>query len=331
MRYIASAFDKVWHIGLLHKMLKLKFPSYIIFWLFEFLKDRKFRVKCEDYISDLFDITAGVPQGAVLSPILFSIYINDNPLWNKKNRDYGLLFADDLISLNIFKKFGNIEKHVNKYLRKLEGWLKKWRLMMAPSKCNYLVFSKKSESEAAKLNLKLFNENVCVSESPTFLGIRFDRHLTFKNQINYLQDTCINRLNFLKIISKRSFGLKTETLNYVYISIIRSVLEYSSLISCNLAKSNLKKILTIQSKAIKIINHKPIYASLREIETDIISLEDRFEQLNKKYIINAILNGNELITTLWNEYLEYKTNHPLFNDTILCNFKDEITNITINN
>jgi len=130
---IGSAFDKNWHIGLITKMVNLKFPQYLINWLSEFLRNRKFRVKCEEYISECFDIAAGVPQGAVLSPILFAIFINDITLLNKKNKDYGLLFADDLVTLNIFKKFGNIEKHINKYLKQLEICLSKWRLKMANS------------------------------------------------------------------------------------------------------------------------------------------------------------------------------------------------------
>ena len=132
-----------------------------------------------------------------------------------------------------------------------------------------MLFSKKSEIEAKKLKLKLFNECLVINESPTFLRIRFDRHLTFKNQIQYLQKSCVNRLNFLKIISKRSFGLKVDTLKNIYILVRRSVLEYSSLIACNLSMTNLNKLLVIQSKAIKIINHQLMFASLREIETDI--------------------------------------------------------------
>jgi hypothetical protein len=197
---------------------------------------------------------------------------------------------------------------------------------MAPQKCNYLVFSKKSESEARNLDLRLFNERLNINESPTFLGMRFDRHLTFKNQISYLQDSCINRLNFLKIISNRSFGLNTNTLNNIYISLIRSVLEYSSIIAPIISKTSLNKLSVIQNKA-KIINHKPIFASMTDINTDIADLINRFDELNKKYIIQAILNRNELIIDLWNEYLSYKLGHPLSNDTLLCIYKNEIEEI----
>ncbi len=93
-------------------------------------------------------------------------------------------------------------------------------LLLASQKCNYLVFSKRSESGAGNLDLRLFNERLIINESPTFLGIR---HLTFKNQISYLQDSRINRLNFLKNISKRSFGLRTNTFNRIYIWLIRFI------------------------------------------------------------------------------------------------------------
>ena len=127
---IAAAFDKVWHKGLLYKLIKLKVPNYISAWICCFLDSRTFCVQVNKIKSCIFDIETGVPQGAALSPLLFSMYINDIPIMFKKNKDYSLLFADDLVSLNTFKKFGNIEIHVQCYLKKLEMWLSKWRLMM---------------------------------------------------------------------------------------------------------------------------------------------------------------------------------------------------------
>jgi hypothetical protein len=104
---------------------KLNIPSFIICWFKEFLNNRHLVVKIGSTLSQINKITAGVPKGAATSPILFSLYINDISLMHKRNKDYCLLFADDLISLNFFKKKGNIQRHINVYLNKVERLLKK--------------------------------------------------------------------------------------------------------------------------------------------------------------------------------------------------------------
>ena len=76
----------------------------LIAWIKNFLSNRSFRIKQNDVTTIPFAIETGVPQGAVLSPILFSIFINDIPVTSSKNKSYSLLFADDLVSIFIFKK-----------------------------------------------------------------------------------------------------------------------------------------------------------------------------------------------------------------------------------
>ena len=323
---IAAAFDKVWHKGLLYKLIKLKIPNYITAWVNNFLDSRFFCVRVNNSKSTVFNIETGVPQGAALSPILFSLYINDIPIMNKKNKDYCLLFADDLVSINTFKRFGNIEIHVQCYLKKLEKWLSKWRLMMSPTKCNYLVFSNNTISESNKIKLTLFNDYLQINDNPIFLGIRFDNKLSFINHINYIKDTSINRLNLLKIVSNKSFGLKVTTLNQIYVSIVRSVLEYFALLSPILAKSNFNKLVMIQNKAIKIINHHPPYSKIEEIETDVEELYQRFEKLNKNYYKNAIFTRNELILDLINDYLQYSACNVIRNTSALCNYRNFLIN-----
>ena len=82
---IMMIWNKVWHIGLLYKLIKLKIPNYIIAWIKGFLETRSFCVQVNKTKSSLFNIETGVPQGAALSPILYSLYINDMPIMNKKN------------------------------------------------------------------------------------------------------------------------------------------------------------------------------------------------------------------------------------------------------
>ena len=86
-----------------------------------------------------------MPQVAVYSTLL-SIFINDIPAHSKKNKLCSLLFADDLVDYHIYKKIPNAaSKQINKHLDKIQKWLNKWRLKMAPKKCSYLVF-KNSQS-----------------------------------------------------------------------------------------------------------------------------------------------------------------------------------------
>ena len=81
-----------------------------------------------------FPIKAGVPQGSVISPLLFSIFINDIPRKDKTNNEYSLLFADDLITFFIFKSKRNLEHRINSYLKELEPWLTKWKMKISIEK-----------------------------------------------------------------------------------------------------------------------------------------------------------------------------------------------------
>jgi hypothetical protein len=153
------------------------------------------------------------------------------------------------------------------------------------------------------------------------LGIRFDKTLSFRNQISYLQESCLNRLNFLKVVSKRNYGLSLNTLNQLYISLIRSVLEYSAILFPIMSQSAFNKLNTIQNKAIKIINRKSIYSSSLLIKTSIENLEERFNNLNVRYFIKATQNDNEIIKELLNDYKQFSLNRIIKQDTILCKYK----------
>lgn len=168
-------------------------------------------------------------DGAVLSPTLFSIYINDIPRLDSRNKSGSLLFADDLASFLVFRSPRTIEKTLNMYLLSLGEWLKKWRLIMSPGKCNYVVFSKTTQL-AESIELKLLGESISKCEQITFLGIRFDPKLNFNYQAKYLEEVCIKRFSILKILSHKKFKINKTILVRIYLILIRSLIDYSSLI-----------------------------------------------------------------------------------------------------
>jgi hypothetical protein len=71
-----------------------------------------------------------------------------------------------------------VSENINKHLKTIEDWLHKWRLRMAPHKCNYLIFNNGTKDVSSELNLILNGDKLTHDNSPTFLGIRFDPHLT---------------------------------------------------------------------------------------------------------------------------------------------------------
>ena len=136
-----------------------------------------------------------------------------------------------------------------------------------------------------KLNLRLNNTLLKHDNNPTFLGIRFDNHLTFNNQIKYLKQTCNKRLDIIKILSQNSWKLSPKSLINIYYTLIRSVIDYSSIISPVICKTNLKQLQIIQNNALRTILHvkKIEHLNIDELHrrAGVDKLEIRFKELRK--------------------------------------------------
>ena len=136
---IEKAFDKVWLEGLLYKMHQMKIPTKLAKWIMNFIQNRKFYVSVNGKDSKLYDILTGVPEGAILSPILFLIFINDilMSVPNYEHISRSLLFADDLFHFFFDHCLKRLKLILQKYLNELEVWLSKWRLKISANKCSY--------------------------------------------------------------------------------------------------------------------------------------------------------------------------------------------------
>ena len=148
--------------------------------------------------------------------------------------------------------------------------------------------------------------------------------MNFNNQINYIIERCYSRLNCIKILSQKNFKLTKDTLVQIYIALVRSVMEYSSIIISRLSNKNYKRLQAIQNSALRAIFKIPYKTCSNEIRTisGVKVLSERFSDLNKNYFINSFINNNPLISSLYEEYLLFSEARYLKYKSLFCEHKD---------
>ena len=161
-----------------------------------------------------------------------------------------------------------------------------------------------------ELNLSIHSNKI--EQEPNnqikFLGIRFDKYFSLKHQIKYIKDSTNERMNILKVLSHKSWGLNTEVLLGIYKTLVRSLLDYSLFLFGVLSDNMKSKLQTIQNLALRII-YKTRYdysSELLHSRAKLQRIEDRARFLNLRYINSAIINENELLREVWNDYEEIK-------------------------
>ncbi|GFX63918.1 probable RNA-directed DNA polymerase from transposon X-element [Trichonephila clavipes] len=137
---IQKAFDRVWHIGLLFKLITYKIPPPLIFLINSYVSDRSFSVKINRTYSQLKRFAQGVAQGSILAPTLFNLYVNDII----KNTNTQLcLYADDTAILSRHRNLNTLVENINEHLAHLEIWFSVWKIALNSSKTEAVFFSKR--------------------------------------------------------------------------------------------------------------------------------------------------------------------------------------------
>jgi len=136
----SAAFDRIWHAGLLFKLKSKGICGKLLKWLESYLTDRFQRVVIKGQFSEWAKVLAGVPQGSILGPLLFLIYIDDIIKDIESNI---FLFADDTSILQTITDPITSFEQINRDLSKLDTWSKQWLVNFNPAKTKYIIFSKK--------------------------------------------------------------------------------------------------------------------------------------------------------------------------------------------
>ena len=171
---IEKAFDAVWHQGLIYKLENYNFPQYLIKLILDYLENRSFHVTVNDKNSTERNISAGVPQGSILGPILFIIYINDLPKSDKTSIG---LFADDTTILSSSWSKNQAVKNIIDHFYILRKYFTKWKIKLNINKTEIIVFT---HNIAEKLDQIIIDEKVVEpKDSVKYLGVHLDIKLNF--------------------------------------------------------------------------------------------------------------------------------------------------------
>ena len=181
----------------------------------------------QNHKSCCFRVRRGVPQGSILGPVLFSLFINDIPA-SLASFVSCSLYADDLAIWSFSPSVPTVIEATPGTLFRLEHWSEYWCFPVNPRKCEAPFFSVDPHQANLQPNLLLLGSLFRFNPTPTFLGVTFDRTLSYSKHVSSLKAKFFPRLKALRCISASSWGPSKESLSALYKSFLQSLLTYAS-------------------------------------------------------------------------------------------------------
>ncbi len=281
---LTRAFDTVWHKGLLYKLDKYGIKDHhtdckLYSWFESYLCNRGHRVTIDGKVSSIKYINAAVPQGSVLGPLLFLIYIND--VTEGIDSDI-FLFADDTSIFRSGKNNQTLAQQINSDLNKISLWAKKWKININPTKTVCMLFSKKANPDNSFV-IKLNNDIIKLSTHHKHLGLWITNNLTWKKHIGEIATKARKRLGCLKL---HAFRMSRRSLELCYLTFVRPVMEYGNVIYDAASEEDLNVLSDIEKDAMRTI-----VGARKKCNLDKLYKEFKWPTL-------AVRRANQKVTTL---------------------------------
>ena len=280
-----KAFDTVNHDILLKKLEHYGFRGTINNWFRSYLTGRSQKVVINGFESESKILPHGVPQGSVLGPILFLIYINDLHRSIKYSTTYH--FADDTNLLHISKDYKSLQRKVNYDLFSLHKWLTANKISLNDGKTELIYFRKKGI--APTLNIKLHGKTLTPSKYVKYLGIYLDEFLSGNTQCTELTKK-LNRANGM-LAKARHFVPEPELKN-IYHAIFSSHTLYGSQIWTSKLVSVTEKISRLQKSAMRIMTFSEFRAHTEPLfkKLEILKFSDSISVNNCSFVYDYFNN-----------------------------------------
>ena len=275
---LRKAFDTVDHTLLIAKLKNIGFSASVINWFTSYLSSRTAVTSINNIKSTPKPVTVGVPQGSILGPLLFLIFINDLPQCLKHCKS--ILYADDTLLYYSTKTENELQDKINEDLNSLSQWLNNNLLTLNYEKTKFMIFYNKNQS--TNVDIAIQNEKVSQETSFRYLGVTLSSDLTWHDHIDNMITKINQRLGVLRRVKE---FLNLDTRCVLYTSLVLPLFDYANTIWGDKNNSVLMNSLQVlENKAAKIIlDQHPRYSST--------------EALRKlKWTIDARLSINVLMT-----------------------------------
>ena len=282
---LQKAFDTVNHHILLMKLEHYGIRGTALNWFESYLSDRKQCVSVNGSYSCYLSVTCGVPQGSVLGPLLFLIYINDLPLSSSKLAFY--LFADDTNIYCESESPDQLQSLVNRELKKVKMWLEVNKLSLNIDKTNFIIFKSPQHSLPETVSIKIGKFPIKRTCYVKFLGVLLDENLSWKYHLTELSKKLARTCGmFFKV---RHF-LPINILVCLYNSLFSPFLQYGILVWGLTYETHINPVFLLQKRVTRAIAFEhftspstPLFSDLK-----ILKLRDLFQLKLLSFVYDSV-------------------------------------------
>ena len=249
---LSKAFDTIDHSILLAKLNHFGVREVANEWFRSYLNGRLMQTEVNGKISNFKPIEIGVPQGSILGPLLFLIYINDFPKCLTSGK--AIMFANDTNLFFNSSSYKALYEVTNTQLKHAEAWLSANKLTLNTDKTLYVAFrTPNSLPPPAALSIQFKNKHLKRVNSCKFLGLTINEHLSWKPHMQWLLQKLRSSYH---VINKVKQYLDKSSLLTLYHSLINSYVQYCVISWCHGNASMIQKLQKVSTKAINLINTK---------------------------------------------------------------------------
>jgi len=245
---LTAAYDTLWHRGLTGKLLRLLPDRHMIHMIMEMVSNRSFTVTTgNSQRSRVRRLKNGVPQGSVLAPLLFNIYISNLPATISRKYAY----SDDLAIMHADGDWLTVEGVLSKNMATLGEYLQTWKPKLSTTKTVSAVFHLNNKEAKRELKVNFNNETLPFRSEPKYLGVTLDRSLTYRRHLESLCKKLTLRVALLRRLAGSGWGGGVTTLRTATLAMVHSTAEYCAPVWCRSAHTRL--IDTIINDTLRIV------------------------------------------------------------------------------